>query len=363
MLPDSFAGKTPHQTMKSKLSVHIRRFGQRSPFVRTAPGKFYLRRLLPDDQAIYLANRLQPPTTKEFVLVFPAAWMDATRRFQGIRKHWRTAYDDLSKTGTCLYMDRHTAEQDDAHKQVLTYIMVTRGRYVLAFKRGTYNRVADYLRGSQCIGFGGHVTAEDRSLFGATDMGIMQSAARELLEELTLPKDDKNRLLNGIGLRCIGILNDDSSDVGRRHFAFLLRYEVSSSPYWIKPSRGEKSITQLRWLDPTATQDSITTFEYWSQLCLREYFPQIVRAQPSFLVRRRAPLVPPHLVCVLGPVGSGKSEATRVLVHDYGYSEINSGRVLAAVLGVPPVPDTPREEFQALAMQFIERRDGPPNLR
>jgi hypothetical protein len=46
LFSDRIAGKTPTQTMKSKLSVHVRRHGDRSPFVRTAPGRFYLRDLL-----------------------------------------------------------------------------------------------------------------------------------------------------------------------------------------------------------------------------------------------------------------------------------------------------------------------------
>src|SRR5438067_685818 len=43
---DKRIGVTPDQTMKSKLSVHIRRYGDASPFVRTGPGRFYLRELL-----------------------------------------------------------------------------------------------------------------------------------------------------------------------------------------------------------------------------------------------------------------------------------------------------------------------------
>jgi len=46
MLSDKRAGKTPHQTMKSKLSVHVRKHGDKSIFVRMEPGKFYLRHLL-----------------------------------------------------------------------------------------------------------------------------------------------------------------------------------------------------------------------------------------------------------------------------------------------------------------------------
>ena len=47
------------------------------------------------------------------------------------------------------------AEQSEDYKQILTHVMVTRESRILAFRRGTFNRVEDYLRGSTCIGFWG----------------------------------------------------------------------------------------------------------------------------------------------------------------------------------------------------------------
>jgi hypothetical protein len=46
LFSDNASGKAPHQTMKSKLSVHIRRLADASPFVRASPGRLYLRHLL-----------------------------------------------------------------------------------------------------------------------------------------------------------------------------------------------------------------------------------------------------------------------------------------------------------------------------
>ena len=43
MLSDKLAGKTLDRTMSSKLSVHIRTHGVKSPFIRTDRGKFFLR--------------------------------------------------------------------------------------------------------------------------------------------------------------------------------------------------------------------------------------------------------------------------------------------------------------------------------
>jgi hypothetical protein len=54
--------------------------------------------------------------------------------------------------------------------------------------------------------------------------------------------------------------------------------------------------------------------------------------------------------------------ATDVLTKDFGYSEINSGRVVAEILGIPPVPQSPREKFQQRAWEFIQEPNGPTRL-
>jgi predicted NUDIX family phosphoesterase/dephospho-CoA kinase len=348
--------------MKAKLSVNVRRQGDRSPFVRTAPGKFFLRELVGPKEHVYYAQPLQPSAEKKKVLVFPVEALDQTGRFQGIISPGKKRYTDLLNYRVCQYMDRLDAEGDNSHKQIITYILVRRGDSLLAYRRGTFNRVEEYLRGSLCIGFGGHVSEQDLDLFSQTDLGVTQNVTRELGEELVLPAEDLLRLHSGEGLRLLGTLNDDSSQVGRRHFAFVYEYRVGSSIAWDKPLRGEKSITQLRWLKPGSGDFSLWDFEYWSQLCLRRFFSNSLKTQPSFSIRRKSRLKPPHLLLVLGQVGSGKSEATEILKASFGYKEINSGKILASLLKIPPVPDTPRHEFQSAAWSFINTPLGPKHL-
>ncbi len=376
LFSDKRAGKTPHQTMKSKLSVHIRRNGNASIFVRTAPGRYYLRELrsaqkkLPlfdvidsASTTIYNAEPLHVPPSHESVLVFPAKVLDGLGRFQGIRRSGDNLSKKLLRPTVCRHIPRLVAEDDESYKQVLTYIIVTRREEILAFRRGVFNRVEDYLRGSMCIGFGGHVSETDLSLFNADrDLGLIDSAIRELSEELSIPDKDLQRLKALRGIKIVGALNDDSSPVGRRHFAFVLRYEVSDDPGWDHPTRGEKSVTQLRWLDLGSPTFKFREFEYWSQLCLREFFRSSESTQPSYLIRRRKPLQPPHVLCMLGEVGSGKTEATRVLAREFGYRVINSGRIVAKILKLPPVTEKTRPMFQQQALTFIQQPDGPSRL-
>jgi predicted NUDIX family phosphoesterase/adenylate kinase family enzyme len=358
---DNIAGQTPWQTMKAKLSVHVRRLGERSVFVRTEPGKFYLRHLL-DGETVYPAPPLVPPRTHERVLVFSTNELDPLMTFQGVTRHWQPLLKKITKTLLPHYQPRLTVEDDEKYTQILTYILVTKKGRVLAYRRGTYNRAAEFLRGSFCVGFGGHVVDSDPTLFSESPLGLADSAIRELSEELRLPDADVQRLKEGEGLEIIGALNDDSSPVGRRHLAFVMQYEVSDDPAWQKPERGEKSITQLQWLGDTTSRPQLSRFEYWSQLCLREFAAKLSSAQAAFLIRQRARMKPPHLLCVVGEVGSGKSEATRVLTSEFGYREINSGRILADLMGIRPIPKTRREEFQRRAEKFINKTNGPQRL-
>lgn len=363
LLPDRFAGKTPHQTMKAKLSVDIRRKGKDSVFVRTGPGRFFLRRLLDKDHAEYHATPLQPPLPSEQVLVFPQAWMIRERRFQGVRSRDCERYlKDLYESGVLTYLDRQEAEENPDYKQIVTYVMVTRRNMLLRYHRGNFNRVADFLRGVACVGFGGHVAATDASLFGQDTYGVFDSAARELSEELKLPDRDRRRLELHEGLEVVGILNDDSSPVGEKHFAILMRYEVSDGTEWDEPERNEKSITRLRWFDPGSSSESLFSFEYWSQLCLLAFYQGAELSKPTYQIQRRAPFRPPHLLAVLGGVGSGKSFTTEILKADFGYHEINSGRVLAELSGLPPVTEATRPEFQHRAWEFIQAPNGPEVL-
>lgn len=361
LFTERISGKTPHQTMKSKLSVDVRRHGDRSRFVRTRPGAFFIREAVPAEDIYEAKPYSRSPDQSDVRVVLPSK-LDALGRFQGIRRNWMRYAKLLERPADVQYQPRVEAEKTEQWKQVLTYILVTRGDKVLCFRRGNFSRVEDYLRGSLCIGFGGHVIREDFDLLAYGAQGLLRSAARELSEELRLPAEDVQRLVAGEGLEIIGVLNDDSSVVGRKHIAFLLRYEVSSSNDWLQPVRGEKSIAQLQWIEPKPFPYPIWRFEYWSQLCLRSFLPRISSSAPAFRLVRRARLRDANIIFVMGTVGSGKTEAARLIAQYTGRAYINTGEVLAELLGIAAVTPENRDKFQRDAMSFISSNKGSARL-
>lgn len=361
LFSDDFQGKTPEQTMKSKLSTHIVKYGDQSRFVRTAPGRFYLRELAMKDE-IYEAPRWAPPPTREVVTVFPSGALGDALAFQGLTLDFDELYASLFETGICIGLPRTQAELTEDYKQVIAYVLVRRKDDFLAYRRGVYNRTADMLRGADCIGFGGHVSIDDHSLLSNDDAGVVEAASRELSEELKLPDADLDRLARREGIRIAGIINDDSSSVGRRHLAVVVEYTVSDDPGWDQPERGEESITRLRWVGPGTGALNLDDFEYWSQLCFRAYAPELVRVLPSLKVRRRASFRPPHLLCVVGQIGSGKSEVAHALSRYHDYQSLNSGELLADLIGHPAVKPSTRTAFQEAAHMFISAPGGPERL-
>ena len=203
------------------------------------------------------------------------------------------------------------------------------------------------------------MTESDLNIFSYRDYGIRANAAREISEEIRFKEGRPN--IDPAEIEVLGILNDDSSDVGVRHLAVVLRYWAPSSFEWDKPIKGEASINQLRWINIAKPKLNLLDFEYWSQLCLRKFYAPSVTARPMYRVLRRKPFQSEHILCVIGTIGSGKSIATQCF-RDAGYAEVNSGRVVARLIGIPAIPDTPRVTFQQEAQAFISNELGPTTL-
>jgi predicted NUDIX family phosphoesterase/dephospho-CoA kinase len=366
LFPAAGLSHTPQKSMQARLSLDILN-NKQSPFVRTSRGRFLLKSQLANNAkeaalplAVYTAERRGPALTTENVLCVPKSHYSKYLRFQGIGRIGINDPLSFLNSNSVTYFPRVVAEMRNDYKQVITYTIIQHQSKILSFRRGLYNRAASFLRGAQCVGFGGHVNDDDHSLFSASDFGIRQNAIREIGEELMLPSGRPH--IDPSALEYLGILNDDSSDVGIRHFAVVLRYWVDDWQLWRKVSRGEASINKLRWLDTVDDEINLSEFEYWSQLVVRRFFPSTMTMVPSFKIQRRKPFEGAHILCVVGPIGSGKSATSRFFAEQCGYDEINSGRVLARLLEMPPIPETDRLTFQAAAENFIAKPDGPSAL-
>jgi predicted NUDIX family phosphoesterase len=231
--------------------------------------------------------------------------------FQGVDTDPTEVLKQLLQGDHLHYVARSEAEMRNDAKQFITYVLVQCGQRLLFFKRSYISRAAEFLRGSKCIGFGGHVSAADKDILSHSDHGLSYCARRELSEELHLTegvkraaRDDYSipdyqtlKLFQSVPLERLAVLNDDSSEVGRRHVAVVYRAWLSDWEQARRLQRGDSSIKGIGWIDLSKDTVDIAQFEYWSQLCLRRFYPSTVVAKAKFEV-----LKSPAAGCSIGAI-------------------------------------------------------------
>jgi predicted NUDIX family phosphoesterase len=344
-----------------------------------------------DDSSVvhseYVAERRVLRTPREEVLCASEHVFKDVLTFQGIDPDTTQILRHLLEEGSISYVPRSEAEIRNDAKQFVTYVLVQCGQRLLFFRRSYLSRAAEFLRGSKCIGFGGHVSAADADILSLGDRGLEACARRELIEELHFPitgGDERRshtthsssnttvlprvpnratiRLFHTAPLERLGILNDDSSEVGRRHVAVVYRAWLQDWNTIRLLQKGDSSIKGLGWIDLSKDKVDIADFEYWSQLCLRKLYPSTVIAKSGVKILNRRRLPADRIIVVAGRIGSGKTETARYLSEKLGYPLIRSGALLQEVMGAPPMNEIDRREFQARALAFIQAEGGPERL-
>jgi len=110
-----------------------------------------------------------------------------------------------------FFVERRHAEQDSSFKQIIPYTLVAHGDEVLLLERlkaGGESR----LHGKLSIGVGGHINPVDG--LGEEPGAVLEAGCRrELDEELVLDTP--------YALQSVGVINDESGDVGSVHFGLV----------------------------------------------------------------------------------------------------------------------------------------------
>jgi predicted NUDIX family phosphoesterase len=397
---DHVLRRTPEKSMQARLSTDILNRAGQSKFTRTWRGRFTLRSKLlnaeqaPDTSQLqqpvphseYVAERRVLRTPSEEVLCVGEHAFKDVLTFQGIDTDANPILRQLLEQESISYVSRSEAEVRNDAKQFITYVLVQCGQRLLFFRRSYLSRAAEFLRGSKCIGFGGHVSAADADILSLGDRGLEACARRELIEELHFPIAEREnsgaqahltestsalpripsrptvRLFQTVPLERLGILNDDSSEVGRRHVAVVYRAWLQDWNTIRLLQKGDSSIKGLGWIDLSKDKVDISDFEYWSQLCLRKFYPSTVVAKSDVRILNRAKLASDRIIVVAGRIGSGKTETAGYLSAKLDYPLIRSGALLQELVGTPPMNEIGRREFQARALEFIRADGGPERL-
>jgi predicted NUDIX family phosphoesterase len=349
-------GKTPWQTIRSKISVDIMKKGRNSPYVKVKPGTYELRVKSKIDYQKSNKYKNHPD-----VLVFNNKNLDLIQdgKFHSYRsdhnKHL-SSFSSIKNEIGLKFIPREKAEYDESYKQFVNYVIFTSGDKVLRFIRGGEgSTLGDYFYDSFSIGFGGHVNKSDWDLLSwkTSFFGYWDSVFRELKEEIGFNIKSKNKV------PIIGMVNDNSTDLGRKHFAFIHKIEVNNFDLSIS----ERPIRDPKWIDIKDLYKYFHRFEHWSKLIIQALFSETQKKTCHILPTGVGSLKfrlkdQKKYISITGYIGSGKTLACQILEQDFGYHIIPGSKILKSLLGFKTDEKVERDIMQTLGLEFVNKKNG-----
>jgi len=192
----------------------------------------------------------------EHVLVIPRTLFDSLGSFQGFQPEVERYLSAMLAPGANFFMERPAAEADPTHKQLIPYsIFRHEGRY-LSYTRGGSSG-EKRLVAKRSIGIGGHINPVDQAQDAMGEAMYFNSIEREISEELQMGGTHTQRV--------IGLINDDSSEVGSVHLGVVHVFELSSDDV----QSNEEAIQDLRFVPLDELLAQMDSLESWSQICVK----------------------------------------------------------------------------------------------
>jgi predicted NUDIX family phosphoesterase len=199
----------------------------------------------------------------ERVLVVPTELFRRLGYFQGFCGEVDRYLGELLSPANTRYRPRHEVERDPGFKQLIPYVIFThrdpQGRLtVFEYTRGT-GQGEGRLHRKRSVGIGGHISSLDCSADGQGDP-YQLGMQRELDEEVLVDTPYK--------ATCVGLINDDLTEVGRVHLGVVHRFEVERPA--VQPR--EHDITEAAFRPVQEVLADLSGFETWSQICMEALF-------------------------------------------------------------------------------------------
>jgi predicted NUDIX family phosphoesterase len=196
----------------------------------------------------------------ERVLVVPTELFHRLGHFQGFSADVERYLPTLLDPAHTSYRPRGEVEQDPSFKQLIPYVIFCHrspgGVELFQYQRGK-GQGEGRLHSKRSIGVGGHISSEDAA---AASPAYDEGMRRELEEEVVIESASSQR--------CVGLINDDQSEVGRVHLGVVHLVEVE------RPAvRGrERDLLEAGFRPLPAIRADRERLETWSQYCLDALF-------------------------------------------------------------------------------------------
>ncbi len=199
----------------------------------------------------------------EHILVVPTELFHRLGYFQGFTREIDRYLAELFNPQNISFRPRPEMELDPSFKQLIPYAVFQHcdaagRRSVFQYTRGT-GQGEGRLHRKRSVGIGGHISADDVGADGVGDP-YREGMRRELEEEVSIDTPYTSR--------CVGLINDDSSEVGRVHLGVVHVIDVESPA--VHPR--ETEIIECGFRPVEAVLADMEGFETWSQICMKALY-------------------------------------------------------------------------------------------
>jgi predicted NUDIX family phosphoesterase len=148
-----------------------------------------------------------------------------------------------------FFIDRQIAEMSPLYKQIIPYVVIRNGDDYFVLKR-TPKQTESRLHHKLSLGIGGHINPGH---------SLVEGLQKELDEEVLIDMPYE--------LNFVGILNDETTEVGRVHLGAVYLLDGSAKRVWVKET--EKMSGQ--WMSRAALRDARAAMESWSEIIFDEF--------------------------------------------------------------------------------------------
>ena len=166
--------------------------------------------------------------------------------FTGIKKIDFNQYQELIESNQ-QFLWRSKMETDPSFKQIIPYLVFNfQDKFFLMQRRSNASEVR--LQNKYSLGIGGHIRQED-----ILNKNIVDWAQREFAEEVEYS--------GNLSFKAIGLLNDDSNEVGLVHTGFVFLLTGDSDKIKVRSELKEGNLLTLPECDKLYSK-----MESWSQI-------------------------------------------------------------------------------------------------
>jgi predicted NUDIX family phosphoesterase len=199
----------------------------------------------------------------ERVLVVPTAVFHRLGHFQGFTPKVNDYLPELFRAEHISYQPRQQVEQDPSFKQLIPYVVFRhrngdRRESVFQYTRGA-GQGEGRLHRKRSVGIGGHISSTDAEN-GLSGDPYQEGLRRELDEEVLIDTPYHGQ--------CVGLINDDLTEVGRVHLGVVHLFDVERPA--VQPRESE--IIECGFRPVEEMLADLSGFETWSQICLKALF-------------------------------------------------------------------------------------------